>query len=201
MPIETDKPLKTCKYCGKQYANLATHIINSHPSIMEQLNETTPINTREMPKILENTPLQQQNRAFSSINEMIREKLDTMLNIKIIEMLSANKEMSLIDLKKTLEPQKNTTLQELKEYHDLVYGSVQNNESDNGNQWLELANNALPIIKEMLPKKAEGVKNVERVGTEKRDLGIHRLVSSETPNDRGKPSNIGGKPSDTPGTE
>jgi len=198
MPIESDKPLKKCKFCNKEVANLGLHIINIHPSIMEQIEETTPQNVASLPQ---NSTLQNNTRQSSDINSMIREKLDTMLNIKIIEMLSSSKDVSLIDIKKSLETPQNTTLQDIKTYHDMIYAdrkeSPEINISGDSGGWLELANNAIPLIREMLPKsKQEEKKNdAEHTRTKEGSIGIRRLIPQEIAGNTGESKSTSGQPS------
>lgn len=190
MPIETTKPLKNCKFCGKDYANLATHIINSHPSIVEQLDESAYIptqNTTPLPLNVANGPPQRQHLG-TDIDTMVREKLNTMLNIKIMEMLSSNKDVSLMDIKQSLEPPKTTSLKELKEFHDLVYSNNNNGgNEENGNQWLDLINNALPIVSQMLPKKREELEKNDRYKPiEDGRVATIRPISEEVARDTNK---------------
>jgi hypothetical protein len=203
MPIESTKPLKMCKFCNKEVQNLATHIINMHPSIIEKLEEGVP--TSENAPISHNyTAPQQQNKPYNSINDMIREKLDTMLNIKIIEMLSANKDLSLPELKRALEPQQNTQLSDVIALHNAIYKDMPKatevNIGGDGGGWLELANNAIPLIREMLPqrKSEETQKNdAKHTGTEEGNIGIRRLIPQEITEDRGESESIGGESSFT----
>jgi hypothetical protein len=199
MPIETTKPLKKCAFCSKEYANLGLHIINAHPSIMDKLEETTPqpevLTTYTTPK----TP----NTEYNDIDTMIRNKLNTMMNIKIIEMLAnPNKDVSLIELKNAVTPPQTLNFEELKKYHDLFYKSEEV-ATNKGNQWLELINGALPIVAQMLPKKIEEVKknDTEYRPIEERGIGIRRLISQEVASDRGKSGDLSGKSSVINGSE
>lgn len=186
MPIDSAKPLKLCKFCNKEVQNLATHIINMHPSIIDKLEEGETT-VREIPQIQ-----QRQISPPSDISAMIREKLDLMLNIKIIEMLSTQKDVSLQEISKAIQPP--TSLQEIKTYHDMMYGNKGgldiNVESSGSNvsDWIEIAKLGLPIIAQMLPKKQEEMKNVtEHRRTEERSTGILKPIQGEITGDTGKP--------------
>jgi hypothetical protein len=191
MPIPTDKPTKNCQFCNKDVINLGLHIINQHPKIMDQLDESysTPLLS---PSLIQNTPIQPQNRPTGSdINAMIREKLDTMLNIKIIEMLSSSKDVSLIDIKKSLEPTQNTSLSDVKALHDMIYdqkgSSININAGEEGNGWLDLATAALPIISQLIPKRMEEKQNdTEHRSTENTSGGSLKPISQEIAEYRGE---------------
>jgi len=154
----SDKPLKKCPYCGKEVKQLGLHIANQHPKILQTLDES------DTPEITTNTNMPiSQNRPNSpgNINEMIREKLDTMLNIKIIEMLSQG--ASLKDVQQALNPvseHKPVGIQEIKEYHDLIYKEANppiavNVDGGDSSGWINVLNNALPIIQTMISKREE----------------------------------------------
>jgi len=189
MPFETNKPMKTCKFCSKQVANLAMHIINNHPSILEQLDETTPnaspntsVSTASAGVIPQNKPV------TSDINALIREKLETMMNIKIIEMLASSKDVSLSEIGRAINPPppvQQIGLKEIKEYHDLIYAGGEM--ASGGNDWVGLATAALPIISQMLPAKKrqmEEVKNDEPRENERRSIRILKPVQKETSGNR-----------------
>jgi len=187
MPMTNEiRPTRMCRYCNKEVINLTSHIINMHPKVLEQIEEISqelpPSNTNfQTPP--QNPGVSMQRTAPNDINTMIREKLDIMLNIKIIEMLSKNPDTSLGDIKKAIEPTQNTTLQDIKMYHDMLWKDTPMQRAEDtggGNQWLDLVNNALPIIAQMLPAKREEIKNVtERRSDEERSPGILRPISQE----------------------
>jgi hypothetical protein len=192
MPIPSDKPPRACKFCNKEVVNMATHIINQHPSILEQLDERIPETSPSFSNIP--TPPTQNKPIYTDINTMIREKLDTMLNIKIIEMLSANKDMSLVELKNAVAPPQQTTLDDLKKYHDIFYKTADVVE-DGGGKWIELATAALPMIAQMLPKKQEELKknDTEHRTTEAASPRIRRLISQEITGNTGITGNTSGE--------
>jgi len=190
MTIQSDKPLKSCPHCGKNVKNLGFHVANNHPSIIAQLEEKPPSPPPETPTL---TPYSNKNAGVSgvntqSINEMIREKLDTMLNIKIIEMLSKNPNTSLQEISQAINPPKPSTLQELKEYHELVYGREERELPETGNGWVDLATAAIPLIREMLPAKKKQMeeenKNVELGSDEKRSIRILKPIQAKIAGDR-----------------
>jgi len=152
--IQSEKPLKKCPECGKEVRNLGFHIANIHPKLLEKLDVYKG-------DVTESSIPHEKAGSSSNINEMIREKLDTMLNIKIIEMLS--KGGSLADVQQALNPpteSKPVGIEEIKQYHDLIYKepepavNLNIGESDSAG-WLNLANNAIPIIKDLVGKREE----------------------------------------------
>jgi hypothetical protein len=155
MPIESNRPIKKCKYCTKEVQNLATHIINSHPSILEQLEEGEIKTPPETPPKALNTP---QNATIISedTETLIRRKLNTLMDIQIIKALGSGAELK--DIRALVTPQKTPqeVITETIALHNAIYPKGNNTVVESGssvNQWLELANNALPIIRDMLPKK------------------------------------------------
>jgi hypothetical protein len=199
MPIISERPIKTCRYCNKDVQNLPAHIINQHPSILEQLEEgetkaiiQTPQNLTSMPP---NTPLNQINMVSNDIDALVKQKLNTMFNIRIIQMLSNN--ASLEDISKIVNPQPQQTLglKELKEFHDIVYNKTET--QDSGNQWLDLAVGALPIINRMLPEKQKHMeenKNVEHRTTKDGDIRKLKPISEQITRDTREPANTSDEP-------
>jgi hypothetical protein len=212
--IPNDQILKKCPFCGKDVKNLAPHIVNLHPKIMEKMDEMdtktpenatfTPVLTQSSPKIL--------TYPGQSINDMIREKLDTMLNIKIIEMLSKNPNVSLQEISAAIQapqPQQSALdkLKELREYTSIISdikGDNMPNESGGANEWLGVANAAIPIVKEMLQsrkKHSEVVKNGDvREGNSGSPRNLKR-IQSETSGNSGKPVYTERQHSSDSGTE
>lgn len=199
MTIPSEKPGKKCRYCGKEVKNLGFHVANNHPNILDQLEEISPSPPPATPTP---SPNSIKNPGVSGdINALIREKLDTMLNIKIIEMLSSNPNASLQEISQAINPPQKTTLQELKEYHDLVYGSVTHTTAEEGGaSFADVAMAAIPLIQEMLPKKQEEKKN-DKLGTsEERSLRILKPISAEVAGDPGESGGTrseSGDPSET----
>ena len=200
----SQKSIKKCPFCSKEVVNLGLHVANIHPQAFAKIDETDALaSPPPTPSLLQNTPLPVQSKPFQSINELIREKLDTMLNIKIIEMLSNNKDVSLTDLKKSLEPQQNSTLSDIKAYHDMLYGKdepkAEINMGGDGGGWLELANNALPLINRMLPGKQQEIKanDTEHRQPQEGSVGIRRLIPSEIAGDTREPKSFSGQSSPT----
>lgn len=200
--MESDKPIKICHFCHKEVRNLGLHISNQHPNILAQLDEyadTGKIN----PQVPQTPPTPQiyGSAPKGDINALIREKLDTMLNIKIIEMLSSNPNVSIQELQQTLNPPPKTTIQELKELHDTFYPESKKDLSDiqTGNQWVDVALQALPIAKEMFSniqkKPLEEKQNVRT--REETNTRILRPISVETSRDSREPSSPAQEPGNT----
>jgi hypothetical protein len=194
MPIKTDKQQRLCKYCNKSFANLGLHIINNHPNIMEQLEENAPILPTETTTRLEPTTSLIKNPVVS-VNNMVAEALQTMLNIKIIEMLSGSNNASLQEIGKVLNPPPQTTLQDIKAYHDLVYEDRgRDREEDvpeSGNQWIDLATQAIPLVRDMMNRG--GNKHVEHTGIKEADRGEYSELQHEVARDTKQPISISGK--------
>jgi len=186
MTIPSNKPLRKCALCNKEVRNLGFHIANAHPRALETLEESNLPQAQEYSQ----TP---NNKAFSApvgdINAMIKEKLDTMLNIKIIEMLSKGAELP--DIQKALNPpaSNSVSLDDIKKYHDLVYSNaapvnlnLSESAESSASDWIGLISNALPIIQQMLSNrnKPEEIKNVtEYSGIEGGSASILKPIQAE----------------------
>lgn len=161
MPIETNKPFKICPYCKKEVQNLGQHISNIHPGILDQLNEMA---TPEMPSTPSNTPQIQQNSPVFDIDRMIYQKLNTMLNLKIIDMMTSNPGMSIKDIKEITTPPEDE-LTKLERYHKLFYKEsspgLNVNVDGGASDWIEIAKLALPVIGKMIPERKMEVKKDE----------------------------------------
>jgi hypothetical protein len=181
--------IKKCRFCGKDVQNLAAHIIRIHPAIVEQLDESPPLSPQTPLSPPNSAILPAQNMRIGDISTLIREKLDIMLNIKIIEMLSQSKDLNLTDIQKAINPPQKSTLEEIKEYHEMVYGGADIPFVQTGNQWVDIAQQAIPIIKEMLPKRKinnEGETNV-REGNDY-NPGLLKPIQQETSGSPAKPN-------------
>lgn len=192
---------KKCRYCGKEVQNLGFHIVNIHPNIMEQLNELSA-DTPQIEKTPITPPPAQIYRPATNINNLINEKLETMLNIKIIEMLSKSPDTSLKEIAQTLNPPPVMGLKEIKEYHDLVYPSREEVEMQNqmpninipsgeGNEWIEIIKLGLPLLMEMLKgrkqtQNTEVVKNGEFRSIEGGGLQSIKPIQEQTSTDKRK---------------
>ena len=159
MTFYSDKIDKPCKYCGKVVKNLAAHIINQHPNVLTQLEEPTQevrYETETKPQqqvVLSAAP--QQRLIGQHLSDMIKEKMDIMLNILIMEKLSKSNNTSLQEISQAINPTPQTSLKDLKEFHDIIYKQdalEKVSQMDTGNDWANVALQAIPIIKDMLPK-------------------------------------------------
>jgi len=184
--INSEKKTKICSYCNKEVKNLGFHISNLHPNVFSKIDDTP--NTEKVLTDNSTNITTTLKPSQLSINEMIKDKLDTMLNIRIIEMLSKN--ASLSEIQQVLNPTPKTTIEELKQYHDLVYSDNKNNGvnlnvGENSSGWLELATNALPIISQMLPQKQKELKQDDELRrSEERSLRILKPISEEVTGNR-----------------
>ena len=189
--VASDIILKKCRYCNKEVRNLGLHIVNIHPNILDQIEERIPQSQDKNPTF-EALPRQiDQNKPIGDINAMIREKLDTMLNIKIIEMLSKNPDTSLQQISQALNPPAPIGLKEIKEYHDLIYQKEEKEIPETGNQWIDLATSAIPLVRDMLhARKNQEVKQDEPRINEERDLRVLKPISLEAPGDTSQPASF-----------
>jgi len=204
MTIESDKPLKKCRFCNKDVRNLGNHIANIHPSVLNQLEELedviTPPPITASPQVASMPMIQQ--KAIKNINEIVSEKLETMLNLKIIEMLS--KGGSIEQVQNALQPTANNpSFQQLKEYHELIYGQnkpeININTGEETGGWIELANNALPIISQLLQRKTGGTQenDTEHRGNEEESGATLKPIQFETEQYRSESENISTESRDT----
>jgi hypothetical protein len=185
MPFESNKPLKKCGVCGKEVHNLGLHVTNNHPQILAQLDESAPALPAKLDYGSNSGVIAQNKPSVGSINDLIREKLDVMMNIKIIEMLSSSKSPDLQQLSAALNPPQKTTIQELKEFHDLVYPKERES-SGEGAGWIDVINNALPIVAQMIPaRRAEVVKN-EFGANENGSIQLLKPIQDEVTGDPAK---------------
>ena len=200
--IESEKPIKICHFCRKEVRNLGIHIINNHPNILAQLDEYT-----EKGSLAPSSPAPPLTpRSTQNLTAMIQEKLDIMLNIKIIEMLSKSPDATIQDISNAINPPKNTTLEELKAYHELVYGKEKSELPyiETENQWANLAQQALPIVRDMFANRQQKqpLKEVEKDvrGRKETNPGILKPIQLEIAGDTGEParhSEEPGAPGDT----
>lgn len=197
MTIPSDKPTKKCKYCGKEVKNLGFHVANNHPAIMEQLEEISP-QPQAAPIIQPKT----QALPAADTNEMVRQKLETMLNIKLIQMLE--KGASIEEVNRMLHPPppvQTFGLKELKDYHDLVFKGQNpaptGEEASSGFDWTALINGVVQILPALLAKRnnTEVLKNGFDTGEfEERSNGILKPISAQIAGDTTEPRDIGTEP-------
>ena len=176
MVFSSNKPIKICPICKTEIRNLANHIANKHPSEFARMeNYNTPLDNSIITSKEENTPpLNNTLSRGQNFRDILNEKLDQMLSIKVIQMLE--KGASLQDIQTIINPpqQKGISLEDLKTYKELFVQNTQTplnvnipTESDNSSEWLSLINNALPIVKEMLPKKNAEVQQDDKYRSNK----------------------------------
>lgn len=211
VPFETNKTKKICPECGKEIANLGYHIANVHPKLLERLEEIPASQSpaaQIQPKLLLSPGV--------DTNEMVRQKLETMLNIKLIQMLE--KGASIEDINRMLQPPpqpQNFGLKELKEYHDLVfrgqnYGVAAEVAEGGGFDWTALINAAMQILPSLLAsrnnnismKQAESVENGFNTGEfEEGSVRILKPISTQIAGDTTEPRDIGTEPVNPSKTE
>lgn len=198
--IPSDKPLKKCPFCGKEIRNLGYHVAQVHPQILEKLEESSNLYPQSgtSPQVLPTAapnnpqigrPLPENRPPVGDINSMIREKLDVMLNIKIIEMLSKSPDVSLQQISQAMNPPQPMGIREIKEYHDLFYPVQKAAAVDSeGEGWIDLATAAIPLIEKLIPAKKEGMKIDESRGTQDGGIPLLRPIQQEITGDPAQPA-------------
>jgi len=199
MVFQSEKQLKLCPYCGKSIANLATHIINQHPKILEQLeekgSETPPDQSHSVP----NAGLNTQNKPIAGDTKaLIREKLDTFFDAALLKYMSSNDNVGIKDLAAIANPPQQTSLHDYIEFHKLM-NSQKSEPVESGAGWMDLLNNALPIIGQMLPNKRSEVKNELRTN-EGASIPVSGTIQQEAGEHRNKPIDLSEESSD-PGSK
>lgn len=191
---------KKCRYCGVERANMAEHIINRHPSVLEKIEESIleyPSNSSQAATSPTTPPTTTPQRQSTDIGTLIREKLDLMLNIKIIEMLSKSPNVTLQELNQAVNPPQQTSLKELVQFHKEIYGDQEKEPPyiETGNKWVDIAQQAIPIVKDMLQSRKqpqEVDQNVRR--GEKTNPGILKPIQLKIAGDPAKPDQLGKEP-------
>jgi len=212
MTIESDKQNKTCPYCYKEVKNLGLHIINNHPTIINKLEEEENQSPAEYSKQIPEKPNLVRTTPQGDISSMIKEKLETMLNIKLIQMLE--KGASIEDINRIMNPPpppQTSGLEELKKLLEMqklitpqtpmFAGEV----AEPSINWIELIKEGLPILAQMLQQRKnnnmESVNNGFNTGEfEETSARLPELISGEIAEDRRESSNIGEEPSNIIGT-
>lgn len=202
MPIESDKPNKICVYCNKEIKNLGLHIINAHPSILEQLEEKTPnlpqgsMTPQQSPSVTTSRPL-----SGGDTRSMIREKLEAAIDIKLLQMLE--KGASVEEINRVINPppvqsQKSLKeqLEELNEFNKLLGNRQVSIETSDGSgdKWTEVLIGLVPTLLQMFANKKqpmEAVKNVEHRTNEIGSVEDITTLSGENGSNREESSNIG----------
>jgi len=207
MPIPSDKELKVCVFCKKSVANLATHIINQHPSIAEQLEEKSDF-TRNPTSEGQSSPQISrpfsQNAPISTIGREVDDAVRTAINIKLLKMLEANPDMSIKQLKEMVDPAPvpsiKDKLEEYKLLKDLFGGKeIIQEEGSGSNQWLEIIGAALPIVKEMLPSRKKQLEENKNDGNGRIEEGSIRTIKpicEEITGDPTEPGSTSEEPGD-----
>ena len=205
MPIETNKPLKLCRFCNKEFANLSTHIINIHPSIIDQLEENSSspsrgenINTTQTQNITH--PLYKP--PASDISTIVKEKLETMLNIKIIQMLEKGATIEEINRITNPPPLQSSGLDDIKKLVEIQrlitpqYLPPTIATESGGTDWGAIITGALPIFGQLLTMRNGGTQNGsnEHRSDEERSVGILKPIQAETTGDSTEPISIGEEP-------
>lgn len=192
MVFASNKPSKMCPFCKAEIKNLGMHISNKHPSAWSKIDDSpilsSNIETSPPRKDESLTSSISPQAQYRSVSEMVKDKLDTMLNLKIIQMLE--KGVSVEEINRIMQPpqpqQTNNVLDEIKKYREIqnLFGNKEViPEVDNTSEWLSLANNAIPLIKEMLPNKQESVKNDRYTELKEGNIPTNRDIQQQAAGD------------------
>jgi len=201
MTIPSDKPLRPCPHCGKNVKNMGFHISNNHPSIMAQLEEKSP----SPPPATPSPPPSYEKKADvfepdMDIDRLIYKHLNRMLSLKFIEMIGGTNNPDITEIRRAMQPpQPPTPLSELKAYHDLVYKDNKREREEveipeTGNQWIDLATQAIPLVRDLINKKQGDGKNVEHTRNEEANRTGDTKLQLEAPRDSREPNGVGGQP-------
>jgi len=180
--------LKTCRYCGREFVNLGQHIANSHPSVLEKIEETGEQANSEPRTTMQSMHYPEYRMPTKTVNDVIMEKIDLLANIKVLQVLS-NPNSSLQDLQGLndhKEPEKSAIeqLRDFKEVADMFHREG----SGEGNDWPDVAIHSMPVIKEMLRdikvKRQGGKTDENRRSTTVNQVGTARRFSAASGRDK-----------------
>lgn len=196
MTIPSDKPEKTCKFCGKSVKNLGFHVANNHPNIMEQLEENY---SPQAAKPNSTQPNTQASQSQGDLSSMVREKVETMLNIKIIQMLEKGASIEEIHRITNPPPQTQTTgLDDIKKLVEIQRLIVPQHLPPStaseavGTDWGAIIAAAMPIVGQLLTirmkKPGDDINGFdEHRSDEETSIRILRPISEEITGDTEKP--------------
>jgi len=213
MVFESNKPIKICPFCKTEIRNLGLHIVNKHKEQLDRLdnlsNPSINSNDKENLSLRNTNPETAPHNAVyrGSINDLIKEKLDTMLNLKIIEMLSKNPNISINELSSAINPQpvaqEKDIIEKLKEYKEIQnLISNNNNIETNDPDIMSVITQAFPLLTEFLKNKNGVEKNdTEFRTTETRGIATIKPISLETSEYRAKSDNFSTKSGNISTTE
>lgn len=183
-----------CPACGQDFLHLGQHIANKHPEIIDQAIKAaesgqasvTPTLGTSLPVQAAQNVQTRPNLMIRSYSEIIAQALNDIVAVQIIKALSSSNPPSLQDLGSIMNPPKQTQLSDVIDFHKKIYGD-EHPMIETGNQWIDIAQQALPIIKDMMPKKkAEMMPNVRGDETANNDLpgGVFKEIApSESKSD------------------
>lgn len=143
-------------------------MIRMHPSIVSQLNESysrpaavASDGIPQPPPTAPSLPYGDAAGRLPSLSEIIRQKVDDLLGIEVIKALSSSDSSKIADLAKVMNPPRETSLDEIKRYHDIFYHDAPNQV---GSTWVDVIKEALPVIGEGFKGVNEAMKNKPQRG-------------------------------------
>jgi hypothetical protein len=189
MVFQSDKTDKECPYCKKLVKNMGYHIANQHPNVFAKIDDT-PLITEELKT---NTPSLNNNISTpvirGTLNDLIREKVDTMLNIQIVKMLANGADIT--DVQKVLQPQQQTqpSIQDIKAMHDILYsdkdkGLNLNVNSESGTDWGNIIASGIQLLPRLLNNRQGDIQNdTEYRSVETGSISVLKPIQSEITGD------------------
>jgi len=209
MPFETDKPFKVCFHCGKQVRNLGLHVINNHPKILETIEENNSPEISEIPKqSYTQTKNISQKVISGDTHELIRQHLETTLNMRLIQMLE--KGVPIEDVQRILSPPsppQSSGLDDIKKLVEIQRMISPNaapiiaEESASSFDWGSLISAAMPIIAQMLANRNKNNMESEKYGLntsglEETSTRILKPISEEITGNPTEPRSFSEEPGD-----
>lgn len=176
--------VKKCPFCGKEVQNLGQHIANIHPSVLKKLDETAETEQKNISVL----PSVQSPPPLKTIQELLREKIELIMDLKILEMLSNSPDASLKDLSKMLNPvPEKTALEQLKEFKEISEMFTKEVKTE-GSDWSDVAIHSLPIVKELINNRGKQNENRKwNENTERTNRGTIRRIARENTRDTRQP--------------
>lgn len=204
--IPSDKPPKTCPYCLKEVFNLGVHVVNNHPTVLAQIEEKPGISNS-----IENNPPSNLPVPVSSpptipgqisTKQLIREKLEEMMDIQILKMLK--QDVPLEKINQMLQPQTQQVdqLAQLERYANVIAkirgpaGPVPQI-GESSTDWGAIATAGIQLLPQLLnlrKNKTEDENNVEYRTDKEGNTGICELIPEEITRDTGEPAHSGEEP-------
>lgn len=174
----TENTERSCRFCGKKVLNLGQHIANIHPSVLNSIEEGGQSN-----QISENRP-----GTSKTLKEIIRDKVETIMDLKILDILTKNPNASVNEIQAMTEPsvstvESKTAIEQLRDFKEVA--DMFSRESQSGSDWTDVAIHSLPIVKDLVRGKhnENRKRNADDKGRTKRSI---RRITEEDSGDSGQ---------------